>query len=436
MKKSANHFLISLAFLLSLNSIHLDIRPASDLIKKVQTTIRNNPAISAFISAGLGTLAGLAFYKYYKNRNNPQKYIPVELSESEKEILAYYCAGTAFLYLLISPIINAKDMLTSINITQLSPFTFIPINCGCGYSLDNLHSEIKFILAGKATLDLFEKESLYLPAINAPIDMIKNGIFQHGISETLYLFNYEVISPYLTQNSLKAIEDEIIQKINSCYKEVYELLKSNRDKIQLLAQELMKRKTMSIDEIQKILNMKVVDPNEFKKESKRKIAYHEAGHAIVNFLNSECQSNFKDTAIKLTIKPEPNYLGALLFTPAEFLGTKNALKGWAMVKLGGRAAEDLVFKEKGTGCSDDLKAASQLVEEIICGVGIVDFYKLYDISEETKEKIEQEMRSLMNQLYEETKALLQKNRDKLDALAHALLEKETLSKHEILSIIG
>ena len=106
--------------------------------------------------------------------------------------------------------------------------------------------------------------------------------------------------------------------------------------------------------------------------------------------------------------------------------------------MGGRAAEDMVFNDQNitSGCYSDFVKATELARRMVCYFGMSS--KLgpvvysqsqgtFEYSQDTAEMIDNEVRNLMNSSYEESKKILQDNRGKLDILAQALLEKETLT---------
>jgi cell division protease FtsH len=187
------------------------------------------------------------------------------------------------------------------------------------------------------------------------------------------------------------------------------------------------------------------------KESKTKLltledrtitAYHEAGHALMGLL----QPVEADPLYKVTIIPRGQTLGTTHSLPEreKYTQSKDEMLADVMVSLGGRAAEELVFNKYTTGASSDMQSASRVVRNMICYYGMSDalgpiIYSQsqyeYRYSQKTAEKIDEEVRVITQECYEKTVAVLQENRDKLEKLAQALLEKETLFASEIYQLL-
>ncbi|MBI2775217.1 hypothetical protein HYX58_04400 [Candidatus Dependentiae bacterium] len=384
-----------------------------------------------------GAATVISVYKYVSKKLQNQEYKELELTLSEQESLAYYAAGTAFFYLLNEPIVSAICELKSFDITSHNPLEFTDHSRHIvGRTRDDIGTEIKFLVAGKATLRLFQKPMVHLGNIIDPIGYINDRILDNGLSEALPLLNYEKVSKFLTTKTNEKIEAEIIDIVTNCHKEAYELLEKNQEKVQKVALLILEKKKMTLQAVRESLDISDEASAELQKAKQRKlIAYHEAGHAIVHFLNPETNQVWKDTAHYLTIKSEDDALGQLRYHPFSFLRTQKNYKNQIMTELGGMAATEIVFNAKTTGCSDDLKKASDKVLTLASCFKHVNYSELISVSESTKEKVENEIKETMSSYYEETKQLLKANRTKLDALAQTLLEKETLSKDEIVKII-
>ena len=126
------------------------------------------------------------------------------------------------------------------------------------------------------------------------------------------------------------------------------------------------------------------------------------------------------------------------------------LKGRLMGLLGGRAAEELVFGVISTGAENDMVQATQIARAMVGRWGMspkvgpvavfdeqqVDAFGRPQVSEDTMRLVDSEVRRVLDEAYEEAVELLAKNRDKLDALAAALLAKETLEEEEAYAIAG
>jgi cell division protease FtsH len=113
--------------------------------------------------------------------------------------------------------------------------------------------------------------------------------------------------------------------------------------------------------------------------------------------------------------------------------------------LGGRAAEELVFNKVGTGAASDFQVATGLARKMVTAYGMSEalgpvIYSQregdYMYSQKTAEMIDAEVRSIIERCYIQAKKLLEQNRDKLDKLAEALLEKETMYAGEVYELLS
>jgi ATP-dependent metalloprotease FtsH len=177
-------------------------------------------------------------------------------------------------------------------------------------------------------------------------------------------------------------------------------------------------------------------------EQRKRTAYHESGHAIVSFMLPGT-----DPVHKVTIIPRGRALGLTSMVPAEdrLAFTRDELLSRIAGMLGGRAADMIVFNEKTTGASNDIEAATGLARKMVCEWGMSE--KLGPLalghkdemvflgkelgtqknySEETAEMIDQEIKDLVEGGLQRALNVLTENRNKLDLLATALLERETI----------
>ncbi|MDR3647225.1 MAG: AAA family ATPase [Candidatus Babeliales bacterium] len=203
-----------------------------------------------------------------------------------------------------------------------------------------------------------------------------------------------------------------------------------------------KQKTITMDNFS-VAYDKVALGKETKKkvtQEERKItAYHEAGHALVQFLTP----NSKNSIDKVTIVPRGHAGGFTRFVPNEELQFqfKDDLLNDVKVYLGGRIAEQIIFNKVTGGASNDLQKATQIIRAIVCNYGMTD--KLGTVvytqnnngtinySQDTGKKIDEEVLEIMNSCYKEVEDLLTKNKDKLEKLAQELLLHETLSGEQV-----
>jgi cell division protease FtsH len=210
------------------------------------------------------------------------------------------------------------------------------------------------------------------------------------------------------------------------------------------------KKAISMDEI-KEANYKVIMGPEKKSrvisdKEKRLTAYHEAGHAIaVRLVSSTVKVD------RVTIIPSGRAGGFTSYKPDEdrHYTTKSQLIEQIMVALGGRAAEELVLDEVSTGASGDLQKANQIARDMITKYGMSEnlsnlvfgdendevflgksYAHIRNYSEEISAKIDAEVKAIIDDAYNKIKELLTENRNKLEDVARALLEKERIEGDE------
>ncbi|MGQ9483968.1 MAG: ATP-dependent zinc metalloprotease FtsH [Desulfosoma sp.] len=218
----------------------------------------------------------------------------------------------------------------------------------------------------------------------------------------------------------------------------------NKDKIEMADFEEAKDKVMMGLERKSMI---------LSEEEKRTTAYHEAGHALVARLLPGT-----DPVHKVTIIPRGRALGLTQQLPQDERHTypKEYLLNSIAILMGGRAAEEIVFGHQTTGASNDIERATQLARRMVCEWGMsermgpLSFGKMddqvflgreivqhhRDYSEQTAIQIDQEVRRIVEENYKKAKDLLETHRDVLEAVAAALLEKETLENHDIEKILA
>ncbi len=187
-------------------------------------------------------------------------------------------------------------------------------------------------------------------------------------------------------------------------------------------------------------------------ESEKKLtAYHEAGHALLSHLIPEADPNYKCTII-----PRGRALGVTMKLPAEERHnyTKSYLEAEITVKLGGRVAEQMKFGEPSTGAKDDLERSTDMARRMVCEWGMSEkmgpltfgkkeeqiflgreIAQHKDYSEDTAIEIDKEVRSIVEGCLARAESLLEKNKNKLERLAGALLDRESLNAQEIGDVI-
>ncbi len=193
--------------------------------------------------------------------------------------------------------------------------------------------------------------------------------------------------------------------------------------------------------------------NKLINEHERKVvAYHESGHAIVGHFTPGA-----DPVQKVSIVPRGmGALGYTLQTPLEdrYLMSRKELLGKIKGLLGGRAAEEIVFGEVSTGASNDLERVAQIARNMITVYGMSKRLPNLSLvqqnqqnflgegpqtsthSEKIAQMIDDEVMEIIQECYNDAKKLLTEKRDKLEAMAQTLLEKEVLTEETIVEILG
>src|SRR5437868_11749348 len=175
-------------------------------------------------------------------------------------------------------------------------------------------------------------------------------------------------------------------------------------------------------------------------KERRILAYHEGGHALMAHLMGSVME-----LQKVTIVSRGNALGYAFYLPEEdrYLHTKEELIDRMIVALSGRAAEEVVFGRVTNGAANDLEKVTEIARSMVFEWGMSDSVSSrtmradnYALSEATKRVRDEEQARLTDSAYEEAVRLLRKHRGTLDRLASALLEKETLVRDEVGSILG
>ncbi|MFH1395256.1 MAG: ATP-dependent zinc metalloprotease FtsH [Candidatus Omnitrophota bacterium] len=188
-------------------------------------------------------------------------------------------------------------------------------------------------------------------------------------------------------------------------------------------------------------------------ESEKKIiAYHEAGHALMSYLIEGA-----DPLHKVTIVSRGMALGYTMQLPREdrYLYRKTQFIGRIAGMLGGRASEEITFKEISTGAQDDIKKATELARDMVTQYGMSeklghltvgrrhtqiflgrDITEERNYSEETARVIDEEVKKIVDSCYNTAKTKLEENKVKLDLLANKLIEKETMEEAEVRVLLG
>ncbi|MFJ4469411.1 ATP-dependent zinc metalloprotease FtsH [Streptomyces sp. NPDC089424] len=181
-------------------------------------------------------------------------------------------------------------------------------------------------------------------------------------------------------------------------------------------------------------------------EERRRTAYHESGHALLGMLQPGA-----DPVRKITIVPRGRALGVTLSTPEsdKYAYTEDYLRGRIIGALGGMAAEHVVYGVITTGSENDLEQVTNIARGMVARWGMSrqvgrlsalpgDAQQAYGLAAapQTLDVIDGEMRRVVDECYEEACRKLRDHRDQLDALAAALLERETLEEADAYRIAG
>ena len=212
------------------------------------------------------------------------------------------------------------------------------------------------------------------------------------------------------------------------------------------------KKEIGMEELEAAIDRVIAGPERksrlISEKEKEIIAYHESGHALVAKLLPNC-----DPVHKISIIPRGNAaLGYTLQLPTQdrYLISKVELMDRLAVLLGGRVAEDIVFKDITTGAQNDLERATKIARQMVTEFGMSealgpitlgrkehqiflgrDISEQRDYSEEIANKIDKEVRKIIETAYTRAKDILTKNKGKLKKVARNLMERETLDGKEL-----
>ena len=201
-----------------------------------------------------------------------------------------------------------------------------------------------------------------------------------------------------------------------------------------------------MDEIEEAITKVIAGPEKksrvISEEERRLTAFHEAGHAVVAHSLPKT-----DPVHQITIVPRGRAGGFTMILPKEdkYYGTKTSMREQIIHLLGGRVAEMLTLDDISTGASNDIMRATEIAKDMVTKYGFSDklgpvnysssdevflgkdFSTRQNYSEETASEIDEEVKNIVEACFEEAKAILSEHMDKLQTVAGALLEIETLS---------
>ena len=186
-------------------------------------------------------------------------------------------------------------------------------------------------------------------------------------------------------------------------------------------------------------------------EDKECTAWHEAGHALVNVLLDHTHPLHK-----VTIIPRGQALGATMYLPKEDIlnRKRKELLDIICVTMAGRIAEEIVSDDLSSGAAGDIQQATQMARAMTCQWGMSDklgmvqygdnseyiflgrdMIRQKDYSERTAQEIDEEVKRIIQEQFERAQTIIQKNRDKLELIAHCLREYETLEGSQVEEIV-
>ena len=210
------------------------------------------------------------------------------------------------------------------------------------------------------------------------------------------------------------------------------------------------KKSITMAEIDEATDRVLMGPAKVTKKytdkEKKLVAYHEAGHAVLGL-----KLDGANEVQKITIIPRGHAGGYTMMMPKEetFTSTKKELLDAICGLLGGRVAEEITFNEVTTGAHDDFKKATNIARKMVTEYGMSslgpmmldepsentflgrDYNKSKNFSDIVAHEIDEEMRDIIRTCYENSKKILNENKDLLKLIAETLLEEETITKEQI-----
>jgi cell division protease FtsH len=187
-------------------------------------------------------------------------------------------------------------------------------------------------------------------------------------------------------------------------------------------------------------------------EERRNTAYHESGHALLGKLLPKC-----DPVHKVTVIPRGRALGVTMSLPAQdrYSYDSEYMLSQISMLFGGRIAEEVFMKQMTTGASNDFERATHIARDMVMRYGMTDALgpmvyadnegevflgrsvtKTTNMSEQTMQKVDAEVRRIIDQQYLLARKLIEENTDKMHAMAKALLEWETIDAEQIDDIMA
>ena len=212
---------------------------------------------------------------------------------------------------------------------------------------------------------------------------------------------------------------------------------------------------ITIKEIDEAIDRRIAGPAKSSKgmnaDERRRVAFHEAGHAIIGL-----KLEHSDKVQKITIIPRGRTGGHVLMTPEDdrFLLSKAELEAKIVGYLGGRSSEEIFFNDVTTGAQNDIEVATQIARSMVTEYGMsalgpIQYEKdtgsvflgrdyastQKNFSSQVAEEIDREVRALIDAAHKRAKEIILKNKKEVTLIAETLLEKETITAEEIDSLL-
>ena len=215
------------------------------------------------------------------------------------------------------------------------------------------------------------------------------------------------------------------------------------------------KKTIHMSEFQEAIERVIAGPERRSRlispDERRITAYHEAGHAVIAFFLPNC-----DPVLKVTIIPRGMAGGYTMSLPEDVMFmSRSKYRDVIAMALGGRVAEELTFNEITTGASDDLDRVTKMARNMVTRFGMSErlgpmifgqkeelvflgreIGEQRDYSEAVAEEIDSEVRRIVSEAYERARTTLTNYQDKLEIIAEALLEHETLDRADFTRLMN
>ena len=202
------------------------------------------------------------------------------------------------------------------------------------------------------------------------------------------------------------------------------------------------------DAVEQVLVGKEKKDRIMSKEERKIVSYHEVGHALISALQKNSEPVQKITIVPRTM----GALGYVMHVPEEekYLNTEAELRDRLVSILGGRAAEEIVFDTVTTGAANDIEKATDIAKAMVTQYGMSKRFGLMGLatiqnkyldgtaslncSDVTAAAVDEEVKDMLKESYEQALSLLRQNRDVMDKLAEFLIEKETITGKEFMKI--